>query len=476
MRVLALFTVAACSAPVAQPHVAALPAPRAVPAPDAAPLPPATPPHVDRPCDDTPCDGTCVDTKAGRTCLAACTSDRDCRSDQDYTCDLAWQACAVPNSTAMVLHQCPLHGAAHDVAFEAPSEEPLGIGRDPSAVLAPNGNVVVLDETTTGIGGASGALVTGGQAPRLAHGRSFIAVWRDAEAIELAVSSDGATWAKPTAIPDAADAPPLVTIGPDPKRRGEMIYVLNGARGQGMRVRASANGSVSFGAPVTALTGTYGNAIVGSDGRLHVVALDGDALGGWGSAMHSIQYTVSSDAGASFAKPIVVSGRDDLLPFYFANPSIVVDDRRKLVYVAYLRGGRDAAWEVVIATTKDAGKTWTRRSLGDGCAWQAVPNLALDALTGTLHVAYYDTAGGPGRFVHATCASGGATCTAWGSINTRPFEPLATGPHAATAPGDYASLVIDDKRRVLHAVWAQPVREDDRVVMRVLHASAKLKR
>ena len=144
--------------------------------------------------------------------------------------------------------------------------------------------------------------------------------------------------------------------------------------------------------------------------------------------------------------------------------------------VAYARGGRDARWDIVIAASKDAGKTWSRTALGDGCAIHMVPNLALDPTTGTLHVAWYDSDGAVGRFAHATCAPGAAACVQRGAINDAPFAALSTVRHGAKWIGEYESLFVDDKRRVLHAVWTQPMLENGRIFSRIVHASAKLGR
>jgi hypothetical protein len=153
-----------------------------------------------------------------------------------------------------------------------------------------------------------------------------------------------------------------------------------------------------------------------------------------------------------------------------------VDTTRKLVYVVYVRGGRDAKWEVVLATSRDAGTTWSRQKLaGDGCAIHMVPSVAVDPANGTVHVAYYDSIGVPGRFVHASCGPGGIKCKRAGAINSVPFAALSMVQHSPRAIGEYASLVIDAKRRVLHAVWAQVVDEAGSKVSRVFHSSAKLK-
>jgi hypothetical protein len=142
----------------------------------------------------------------------------------------------------------------------------------------------------------------------------------------------------------------------------------------------------------------------------------------------------------------------------------------------YVRGGRDAVWDLVIAATKDNGKTWKRTRIGDdlpGCAIHMVPALALDPVTGTLHVAWYDNRGG-GRFARATCTPGAAKCTQQGAINDQPFAALTAEHDTPRSLGETAALVVDAKRRVLHAVWAQPVDEQGKVVTRIRHAQAVL--
>jgi hypothetical protein len=164
-----------------------------------------------------------------------------------------------------------------------------------------------------------------------------------------------------------------------------------------------------------------------------------------------------------------------MIPFFFSNPSVAVDDRRRIIYVAYARGGRDAKWDIVVAASRDAGLTWRRTKIGDDCAIHMVPNIAVDAQSGTVHLAWYDSDGG-GRFAHATCPAGAASCTAWGAINSVPFAALSTVRHGSKWIGEYESLVIDDKRRVLHAVWTQPVAEGGKIISRIFHAAAKLRR
>lgn len=465
----------------------------------------------------SPCDGTCVATgRAGELCVRTCATDRDCRTDEGYVCDPTWRACLVPNVAAIVPHQCPTLTPARDLGFG--ESEPLSTAAapgiyqlGPAAVLADDGGLVALyasrgataDPTVLGLARVDG---TGARTidvpfetarakhsdPRLARDRkgTLYALWLGADEaqreIGFATSIDrGATWSAPIAVHDPDDCAegtadclgaPMLAIGAAPAR-ADVVYVLYAAGGHGLRVRASRDGGKTFGPSTVALAGTYGNALATADGKLHVVALTGGMLGAYGSAQQAVEYTVSSDGGATFAKPVTISARDEMLPYAFANPSIAVDTRRKWLYAAYVRGGRDARWDIMLAVSKDGGATWKRTKVaGDDCAIHMVPNLALDPTTGTLHVAYYDSEDARGRFVHASCGPGGTKCKVLGAINSTPFATLATARHASTSVGDYEALVLDDKRRVLHAVWAQPIDEAGKPITRIFHARAKLKK
>ncbi len=465
------------------------------------------------------CDGACVETgRAGELCLKSCTHAGDCRAAEGYVCDPQWHACLLPNVAAIVPKQCPAAGPARDAAFgdAAPWSTKAAPGVyqfEPSAVVTDDGGVAALYITRSSQfeGNALGESRVDGKGastidvpvksakqshfdPWLARDRkgTLYAVWygfdgRDqAGEIALVTSKDrGETWSAPAAVHDPADCQgdgdgcldkPMVVVGPDPKKpAADIVYVMYSGNDAGLRVRASRDGGATFGATTTALEGIYGNAVAGSDGRVHVVTLAGGPMGAFGSAQQTVQYAVTADAGATWTKPLVVSGREEMLPFFFSNPSIAIDDRRKWTYFAYVRGGRDAVWDIVIAATRDAGKTWTRQTIGDGCAIHMVPNLALDPTTGTLHVTWYDSDGAPGRFAHATCTVGAAKCTPLGAINSVPFAALSTVRHGARWIGEYESLLVDDKRRMLHAVWTEPVDEGGKIVARIFHAKAKLR-
>ncbi|MCW5807612.1 MAG: exo-alpha-sialidase [Deltaproteobacteria bacterium] len=472
-----------------------------------------------------PCDGACVPTwRAGEVCLARCGDDNNCRTNEGYVCDPVWKACTLPGMTAMAPRTCPAPAnPARDPAFGAVSQlssaaSPGLYQLEPAAALADDGTLAALfvargklvDGNALGLARVGPGPKVGADLPfattratnfdpwmaRDAKGTLY-AVWlafdrRDDQQISLATSRDrGATWSAATAVQDPGDckgAPdcldkPMIAIGPDPAKRGaEIVYVMYAA--DGLRVRASRDGGATFGPPRTALAGIYGNAAVGTDGRLHLVTLDGGPRGAYGDASHKVEYAVSSDGGATFTRPSVASNLEEKLPFFFSNPSIAVDDRRGFVYIVYTRGGRDGLWDLVLATAKlkDAAgrlvepKSWTRVRLGDDppCATHMVPNVALDPTTGDVHVAWYDSRGG-GRFAHAACAAGGAACKQAGRINDAPFAALSTERHGPRWIGEYESLLVDDKRRLLHAVWSQPVDENGAVRARIFHAVAKLR-
>ena len=516
MRLFAIVLIAGCSAPAPPPapprHVPA-PAPDLTPI-DAAPIAklrgeacgpvacadgltclPLAGGYCASTCAACPTGGGCTETwRAGELCLASCTTTADCRAAEGYVCDPTWKTCMLPNQAAIVPRSCPAAGA-RDPSFGAVEalSAPPGYQYEPSAVVADDGVITAMFVARGNEGSVLGisrnATLRSDRAeevePWLAREASgaIDAVWlgedgTSRQAIEFATSSDrGATWSPPIAVHDPGDCDgegcldkPMVFAGADPRKRGaEILYVMY-ASGAGLRVRASRDRGQTFGKPVTPLAGSHGDAAIGSDGRLHVVALSGGPLGSYGSADAQIDYAVSADGGASFTRPLAISKREEMLPYFFANPSIVVDDRRGWIYIAYTRGGRDAIWDLVISASKDRGKTWHRTRIGDDppCAIHMVPNLALDPTTGTLHVAWYDNRGG-GRFAHAACPAGATTCTQLGAISDTPFT-LSTARLGSTWLGEYESLVVDDKRRVLHAVWTQPA-----PVSQIFHATAKLR-
>jgi len=407
------------------------------------------------------CDGSCVDTVLfGEQCLAACVRDADCRVRDGYTCDPVWHACTLPNTTAVVPRQCPASGPERDASF-APAQA-IAVGRDPAAA----GSAVVF--AAGGIATPSAVIAETGDAPALAVAREgLVAAWSD-RGVQLATSHDhGATWSAPRAIAvpgggSGADDCGDCTARPLLASNGGTTYALYGGDDVGLRARRSRDGGGTFEPAIAVARGAVGSAVVDRGGFLHVVTIRGGRHGGYGSAMQTIEYAVGGGA------PVAISGRDELLPTWFATPALAVDDDRKRVWIAYVRGGRDADWELVIAMTRDGGKTWLHARIGDGCAVHAVPSLAIDPKTGTLHATFYDSNAIPGRYAHATCTlTSAVACSMKGAISPR-FAAFGLDRGGPRSLGEHAALVID--RGVLHAYWMQPLVDG----VHVMHAQAKL--
>lgn len=175
-------------------------------------------------------------------------------------------------------------------------------------------------------------------------------------------------------------------------------------------------------------------ALVQAGGRIHAVALEGSAFAGYGSADHRLDYTVATRG--SFSPPQQINGRDEELPYFFASPAIAVTSTT--TWIAYVRGGRDARWEVVVVSIQ--GKLIKRAVIGDGCSLHMMPALAVDR-TGTLHVVYADAGG----YDHATCVPG--RCTVRGRLVDHPN---------ALVPRDDARLVLSLDKQTLR-IARQPV-------------------
>ncbi len=462
-------------------------------------------------CDttDARCEGACVDLPDGPYCMKSCDSDAQCRIGEGYVCDPTWHACLWPSTTAIAVPTCPAPVKARDPAF-APTQAlstpalPGSSQHSPSAVVTDTGELVAVYASrgapTAGLGLARvdragvaevdqtfvPAAGTAATDPMLARGPGthVYAVWRVGAEVHFAVSKNrGVTWGAAIAVSTAEECAeaaactgaPVLAAG-----RGA-AHVLYDAGPGGLRVRTSRDGGRSFGAARTIATGTLAAATVSPDGRLHVVALVGSMRGAYGSANQRLEYVVAGTGDARDARPIMVSLRDEKLPFVGARPAIVVDGSRKQLFVAYVRGGRDGAWDLVVAAAKlptsGAPTSWRRARIGDApaCAMHTLPTAALDPRTGRLQLAWIDSRGG-GRVARATCALGTRAlgCTEQGRLDDTAFGALTTMVDADRSLGTRAALVVDDTRRAIHAVWTQPTREGPHGETRIRHARGTL--
>lgn len=459
--------------------------------------------------------------RGGELCGRTCTSDTDCRVEEGYICDPGRKVCSLPFLAAPALARCaapaPPDGDFGPAVALSTRAMPGVYQFEPAAALTPAGDLVVVYTSGGPLTGksflgvsrvpASGAPVIDQPLPTT-KGNHFDAwatatrdgtvhaVWlghdgggRDLNAeIGYARSSDGgATWTTPVAVHTPADCPPgtpfcldkpMIAAGPAPGARGkDAVHVLYAGGGEGMRMRTSLDGGATWGAPVTAAEGAYGDVTVDARGRIHVTVLLAEPRGAaaWGSPEGSVVYTVSSD-GRTFGAPVTVSASGESIPFYFVNPTIAVDDVRGWLYIAYAAGSPDGRWDIQLAASRDGGKSWSRRKLNDDetCANHMVPNLALDPRDGSLHATFLENRGGAGHLAYTSCKPAGGACArvVRASPDMAAYELVR---HSSKWLGEYQSLLVDPKRRVLHSVWTHTVQEGDAAIARVFHAARKLR-
>jgi hypothetical protein len=215
---------------------------------------------------------------------------------------------------------------------------------------------------------------------------------------------------------------------------------------------------------------------VTSSGKLHVVYVAAGAGNKLGDAGNGVFYTNSADGGASFVAPVRISSENESVPVYFSSPQVVVDVPRRLLYAVYPQGGADGKWEIILATSKDGGVTWSRASVNDDspCASHMLPSAALDPATGRVHVIWLENRSGSGQVAYSACNPGGDKCGKNEAVSDAPFAAFGFGRNSPKWLGDNVDLVLDGKRKQLHAVWTQPVDENGTLTSRVYTAAAKL--
>jgi hypothetical protein len=463
---------------------------------------------------------TCLPSvRGGEFCAKSCASDHDCRADQGYVCDPQRKACSLPFMASPVLAKCDAPPPAGDfspaVALST-SAMPGAYQYEPAAALTPAGDLVVVFTSGGPMGGNSFlgvARVPANGAPVLDkplattksnHFDPWVAVTRDgtvhavwlghdgggvdrnAEIGYARTSDGGATWTAPVAIHMPADCPPntpfcldkpMIAAGPLPGAHGKEAVraFYSSEAGGGMRMRTSLDGGKTWSEPVTAIEGTYGTVAIDGKGRIHIAVAMAEPRGpaAFGSPENTIAYVVSSD-GKTFGKPITVSAAGESIPFYFVNPSIAVDDRGGWIYVAYAAGTPDGKWDIQLAATHDAGKTWKRTKLDDDapCANHMVPNLAIDG-SGTLHATYLENRGGAGHLAYVTCKPNAGPCEH--AVRAGPdMAAYELVRHSTKWLGEYEALVVDAKRHKLHAVWTQTVDEGGNAIARLRYATRAL--
>lgn len=465
----------------------------------------------------------CLDShRGGQGCAAGCASDADCRVAEGYACDPVWKACVLPGVM-------PVAARAPECAPEQQRLAKQRFGQAVQITTSAGGSTADLEvHAALGAGGdltaayiartrtrapnplglatirADGSIERDQRLPddqefhfdpwmaRDRKGRLYVA-WlgfngdeRDMR-IGLSTSQDGRAWSAPTAIHDAeTDCPnntphcldkPQMAIGPDAARPGrDAIYVVySGSDGQ--RMVRSTDGGRSFSRSVKALDSSYGDVRVDARGGVHVVSstVSPRGPGAFSDTEGGIAYAYSKD-GKTFAAPITVSRPGEGIPGLFVNPQVLPDSKRRTIYVLYPSGTADARWDLQLAVSTDFGKTWKHHRVNDDapCANHMLPAAALDPRTGRVHVMWVENRGGIGQVAYSSCDASG--CAANERVSDEPFAAYSFVRHSNKWLGEYNVLLLDEQRRVLHAVWAQPVDEDGVPRSRIFHATAALPR
>jgi hypothetical protein len=248
-----------------------------------------------------------------------------------------------------------------------------------------------------------------------------------------------------------------------------------------LKVVRSMDGGKTFEPSVAAGGGVYGDIHVSARGVLRIANVmttsepgSADRLG---DVRNAIVYRRSNDGGATFTKPVVVSEPGVPVPYFFSNAQIVADEGRGLLYIAYPTGTPDGRWDIVLATSRDDGARWTHVKVNDDtpCANHMIPSAALDPRTGRVHLIWTENRAGRGGVAYTSCDPGSARCSANEAVSDAPFASYGFVRHSPRWLSQYGSLLIDAKRRAMHALWTQTVPTDQGPAARVFYARGELR-
>jgi hypothetical protein len=295
-------------------------------------------------------------------------------------------------------------------------------------------------------------------------------------------SKDGLDWSAASPVHAVADCPPAgrgcldkPMVVPAAPAEGKSAVTLFYSTDESLR--ALPPGAASS---VKVAGGAYAHLVRAPSGALYLaVADDRPSVPGaqpaeespFGSLGLQVAVLRSADSGRTWERQAPASDASEPIPFFFSNPQIAVDEARGLQYVAYPTGKPDGAWTLRLATSKDGGKSWSRITVNDDppCASHMAPQVALDRKSGALFVTWLDNRTGKGSLVMARCEAGGEKCGPNQQVNDAPFASYSFERHLPAWLSEYGALVFDEKRRVLHSVWTQPVEEDGGATSRIFH-------
>jgi len=251
-------------------------------------------------------------------------------------------------------------------------------------------------------------------------------------------SDDGRTWAPARQVDPAGYCAggtggicdkPWIASGPGVTAGTTAMYLayLRSSRGAvGLVAHRSDDNGMTWAAPVS-LGNITGSATSSNQPNLATIAtgpagevafawvtvnnslVDGMVVDGrMGSRENRIYMRRSTDGLRTLPSSVVVSRAEDSV--VYVQPQIAIDGPN--IHVAYVSGEPTAAWDIILATSTDSGRTWRHRKVNDDpetCASHHWPQLTVDPATHFAHLIWYENRFGEGQIAYARCPGDPAT-------------------------------------------------------------------
>ncbi len=281
-----------------------------------------------------------------------------------------------------------------------------------------------------------------------------------------ASADDGAAWGTPRRVdPDDASVrrvdKPWIAIGRSPTAPADdlayVVYAVEGASGaRELRLQSSRDAGRTWGTPTVVAAISVRDGVrrmpqlavlaVSVEGVLHLayfeIPVDRVPATLWGDAQNRIVWRSSADAAMTWSDPVVVSRATMDTPVY-VQPAIAASSTA--LHVAYVTGLADGAWDVVLATSRDGGRTFVHRRVNDEperCATHTLPSLVLDEARRRVHVVWLENRFGDGAAVYANCPEEPSLpCGSNEAVSDRPFV-FSTTRDVTRWHGDYGGIAL----------------------------------
>lgn len=245
-------------------------------------------------------------------------------------------------------------------------------------------------------------------------------------------SDDGRTWARARQVDPAGYCAggaggvcdkPWIAVGPGVAEGTTALYLayLRASRtAVGLVAHRSDDNGMTWAAPV-ALGNVSGTATSSNQPNLATIAtgprgevafawvtvnnslVDGRVISGrLGSTENRIYVRRSPDGLRTMPSAVVASRSTD--PVVYVQPQVAIDG--ETIHVAYVAGATNAAWNIILATSPDGGRSWRHRQVNDdpeSCASHHWPQLVVDSQTHSAHLIWLENRFGDGQVVYARC-------------------------------------------------------------------------